>query len=447
MSKVIRKTPSTSQRSSTNYSHSHPSNNQRNDEERIPYDQRYSRKRTNRNNDEEDEVEEFQSSSKSSKRSNRKELCDLGMTCPYINEYQHRLEFDHDEQETIPSSTRRPSPSSSRIPFAGHGNILGGYCVRSERNIGNNPMSKRHERLPSNMPTKKQKKNYEQSQFDSPSDSSSATATGNQQESLHVTCDICHKAIDIYNWDMHALSHERNQREQDSHHSPHPHQPEIVSLVSPEPKNSSNRNQSFSSKPSPRTSLRSEQDRDYESAVMEDILKQSKLEFEQFQKNQKNLETKEDEILNGLLQTTSITQPPSSTRSFRSLKATGECHPSCSLPTDIFRTQDFTFCCSPSIESGNPLTSSSSRSICCFSSSSNCSHNDIFFIKLINPSPSCPYTEPNCSHIFYTEHCPGRLDLRFLFSSIDSLPLLCLSFSLLGSLFLSHFTSLSSWKE
>jgi hypothetical protein len=253
------------------------------------------------------------------------------MTCPYINEFQHRLEFDHQEQEEdilrpFGGSNPHPPPPPPRIPFNGNGNVLGGFCVRSERNIdGRNPhTNKRNERLPSNMPTKKQKKNAEQYQSYYPDSSS-----GNQQEPLHVICDICHKAIDLYNWDMHALSHERNQREQ----------PEVVSLVSPEPKHSTQqrRNQQMRAfspssssplhppQPSPRTSLRSEQDRDYESAVMEDIMKQSKLEFDQYLASQKNREAQEEEILNGLLQTTSINHQSttSSKPSFRSLKAEG----------------------------------------------------------------------------------------------------------------------------
>lgn len=321
MSRVIQKTSSTSQRPRPSHP-SHPqsssssslkdvSRGNGNQDRGVPYEERYSRKRRNHHHvedEEEVEIDEFPSS-KSFKRSNRKERCDLGMTCPYINEYQHRLEFDHEEQERIPSGRPATTSNPTRTSFKSQGNILGGYCVRSERNIlhGNHSSSnKRNERLPADMPTKKQKKNYEQNQFDSPDSS-----LGNQHEPLHVTCDICHKAIDIYNWDMHALSHERNQRE---------HPAEVVSLVSPDPKNSHQR----SSKPSPRTSLRTEQDRDYESAVLEDIMKQSKREFEQKQNNQKNLEAKEEEILNGLLQTTSITHP--TTPTFRSLKS-GECSP------------------------------------------------------------------------------------------------------------------------
>jgi hypothetical protein len=283
MSRVIRSSKTTTSQNNR-HNHQHPSST--GSSPLMPSHQNSQRKRKN-NRTFSDEELEFDDFNQPQQRKSKKELCDLGMSCPYLNEYQHRLEFDHAE-------TQLPL-SPPRVPFSGSGNLLGGFCVRSDRIIssGNN---KRHEKFPSSetLPSKKQKKNLNQIDYDSP-------------ERLHVTCDICKKSVDIYNWDMHALSHERNQREQ-----------EVVSLVSPP----SSRKRPEPTEPSPRSSLRADQDREYESTMMEDILKQSKLEYELYEKELKSREAQEEEALNGLLHSASISSIPipPPPRSFRTLK-------------------------------------------------------------------------------------------------------------------------------
>jgi hypothetical protein len=255
------------------------------------------RKRMNKPpSDEEEEFEMDDSSSRPQQQKSKRELCDLGMSCPYINEYQHRIEFVHTESE-LPEN-----PPPKRIPFTGHGNLLGGFCVRSDRIISSGRENKRHEKFPADplLPSKKQKKNINQIDY------------GDSPDKLSVTCDICQKSVDLYNWDMHALSHERNQREQ-----------EIVSLVSPPPVKKNKHPLQSTPEPSPRSSLRADQDQEYESTLMEDILRQSKLEYELYEQEQKAREAQEEEALNGLLYSASISHthlPPLATRSFRSLK-------------------------------------------------------------------------------------------------------------------------------
>lgn len=248
-----------------------------------------------RNYDEDDSIEEVKPDGPSYKtaRNSKKELCDLGMSCPYIGEYQHRLEFDHQEIETKNSQSKRNS-QGHQIPYYGLGNRLGGYDFRSDRIRSNDHRNDNNSSSTTSI--KKQKKNNESINY-------------NPVDNLHVICEICHKSVDLFNWDMHALSHERNEREQDTS--------SIISLVTPIKKSKQiiQKNQF-----SPRTQLRAEQDQNYEESILEDILKQSKVEYEEYQNSLKHHEVKEDEILNDLLNSTSIHNQPSSS-SFRSLKS------------------------------------------------------------------------------------------------------------------------------
>jgi hypothetical protein len=58
-------------------------------------------------------------------RGTSKKLCEEGMTCPYINEYQHQLEFTHSSSSI---ASKKPY-----MPFVGKGKVVGsGIGVYSE---------------------------------------------------------------------------------------------------------------------------------------------------------------------------------------------------------------------------------------------------------------------------------------------------------------------------
>lgn len=58
-----------------------------------------------------------------------KKPCNLGKSCPYQHEYQHRLEFSHDQEPSSSSGNRlfpNSNGGSSTISFQGKGTRLGG---------------------------------------------------------------------------------------------------------------------------------------------------------------------------------------------------------------------------------------------------------------------------------------------------------------------------------
>ena len=58
--------------------------------------------------------------------SSSKKKCELGSKCPYIAEYQHQLEFSHDDKEVSVSRKHNEASSSSSGSFVGASNRLGG---------------------------------------------------------------------------------------------------------------------------------------------------------------------------------------------------------------------------------------------------------------------------------------------------------------------------------
>lgn len=64
------------------------------------------------------------------KAQSQKPPCSQGMQCPYRNEYQHQMEFSHDS-----SSTSAGKGKSSALPFNGGGHRLGGgMCNNTSKN-------------------------------------------------------------------------------------------------------------------------------------------------------------------------------------------------------------------------------------------------------------------------------------------------------------------------
>lgn len=57
----------------------------------------------------------------------KKRLCDRGADCPYRDEYQHQLEFYHDDEESSPSNknNKKSKPGNHLKSFTGNGKTVG----------------------------------------------------------------------------------------------------------------------------------------------------------------------------------------------------------------------------------------------------------------------------------------------------------------------------------
>ena len=63
----------------------------------------------------------------SSKNTRKRRKCSLGASCPYISEYQHSLEYSHDEEEDSDRAAGKGgSGSGGFVPFRGVGHKLSG---------------------------------------------------------------------------------------------------------------------------------------------------------------------------------------------------------------------------------------------------------------------------------------------------------------------------------
>lgn len=91
-------------------------------------------------------------------RENKRKECEHGKSCPYINEYQHQLEFSHDNQFIKPVQKR------DETIFSGKGNRIG---------------------------------------------SSNSALVNRNQDDLFL-CEICSRSIPISVIELHIINHERN---------------------------------------------------------------------------------------------------------------------------------------------------------------------------------------------------------------------------------------------
>eukprot|EP00600_Ochromonadales_sp_CCMP1393_P009036 CAMPEP_0174971872 /NCGR_PEP_ID=MMETSP0004_2-20121128/10280_1 /TAXON_ID=420556 /ORGANISM="Ochromonas sp., Strain CCMP1393" /LENGTH=424 /DNA_ID=CAMNT_0016221963 /DNA_START=88 /DNA_END=1362 /DNA_ORIENTATION=+ len=132
------------------------------------------------------------------KRTDSKKICELGWKCPYLNEYQHQLEFSHDHEPII-------STENNFAAFTGASHKLG--AINNELLNG-----------------------LDYSNTASNSSSSSSSSSSNYSNSLSINnwgaadepifCDMCSNYIHLSELETHMKSHEMRgdaiRKEQDS---------------------------------------------------------------------------------------------------------------------------------------------------------------------------------------------------------------------------------------
>jgi len=64
---------------------------------------------------------------------NQRKICPKGSSCPYKDEYQHRLEFNHVSSSSSQKNTENSQTTTTVTPFSGSGTVLGGGNIKATK--------------------------------------------------------------------------------------------------------------------------------------------------------------------------------------------------------------------------------------------------------------------------------------------------------------------------
>mmetsp|Transcript_2076 Transcript_2076/g.3938 ORF Transcript_2076/g.3938 Transcript_2076/m.3938 type:complete len:386 (-) Transcript_2076:65-1222(-) len=174
-----------------------------------------------------------------------KKQCELGVSCPYKEEYQHLLEFHHNDHDGPAHSTGSSLPKSTRL---GTGN-----ANKTTTSLGHRVRKDSGRQLGRSDPWQGEK---------------------NEAEMEYVECPICTSLVELHSYDKHLQVHESNQRHT-VHRSPPPRQRQ----------------------PSSATRLRQEQDDEYEKAELQDLVRMLHRHESEKGESHEEKKTKSNEVI------------------------------------------------------------------------------------------------------------------------------------------------------
>lgn len=148
------------------------------------------------------------------KKINGKKICPEGYNCPYKSEYQHQLEFTHDDTDNNNNNNDKTSSTSSTKVFSGKGRTLNEDNNKKRKHDNNNNDDDKFPGRPYSL-TQRPLQGAEKTTIkkETNNDNNNKKAKGKVNDKKvndnddKIPCDICQAMVPFSSYGEHILTH------------------------------------------------------------------------------------------------------------------------------------------------------------------------------------------------------------------------------------------------